>query len=416
MGKMRYVLAGVGSRGINMFARPLTTSFRDRAELVGLFDHNTLRLQAACELLERDLPTFTDFDRMLGELALEGVIVATKDSTHAQFVVKALQADKLVISEKPLCVNEGQCRDILAAAERSKGRGIVTHNARYGPAVSQVKRLLQEGKVGEVLRLHFEEHLDRVHGADYFRRWHRRKENSGGLLIHKASHHFDFLNWFAGARPRTVFASGSLRVYGKNGPFRGTRCCDCPHANECDYYVDIFKVERYRKLYREAEGEDGYYRDGCVFAEEIDIEDQAAVTVEYDNGILLSYALCAYSPYEGARLLVDGTRGRIELNSVSTTTWLKGPERFQTAPLKPGSSLMFCSPDGRSEAIEIPRVEGGHGGADSLLQQDLFGEKTEDPLSRQATLMEGIQAVLVGAAANISIAGAEPVDVQSLLE
>ena len=38
--------------------------------------------------------------------------------------------------------------------------------------------------------------LDTRHGADYFRRWHRNKNNSGGLMVHKATHHFDLVNWW----------------------------------------------------------------------------------------------------------------------------------------------------------------------------------------------------------------------------
>ena len=412
---MRYVLAGSGGRGTNMFARPVVERFSDRAELVALFDHNTHRMKVACQALGRELPTFTHFDRMLGELQPDGVIVATVDRTHSEFIVKALNKDKLVICEKPVCVSDSQCRDILGAADASKGKVIVTHNARYGAAACAIKSAILEGKVGEVLRLHFEEHLDRVHGADYFRRWHRRKENSGGLLVHKACHQFDLLNWFADARPRTVYARGALRVYGKNGPFRSARCRGCPHADKCDYYVDLFKVDRYRKLYLEAEKEDGYIRDGCVFAEEIDIEDQVSAVVEYDNGVLMSYDLCAYSPYEGSRIVVDGIQGRLEYNSVHSTGWLKGSERFRGGPLKPGESLSLLSSDGKAELIEIHRVKGSHGGADTLILQDLFGEKGEDPLNRQASLMDGIQAVLIGAGANISMETGEPVEIQALL-
>ena len=49
--------------------------------------------------------------------------------------------------------------------------------------------------------MHFEWALDTVHGADYFRRWHREKKNSGGLLVHKSSHHFDLVNWWLGDVP-----------------------------------------------------------------------------------------------------------------------------------------------------------------------------------------------------------------------
>ena len=51
-------------------------------------------------------------------------------------------------------------------------------------------------------------------GADYFRRWHRNKNNSGGLMVHKATHHFDLVNWWLASKPVTVMAMGDLDFYG----------------------------------------------------------------------------------------------------------------------------------------------------------------------------------------------------------
>jgi predicted dehydrogenase len=80
-----------------MFARPLVTEFADRALLVALFDSNTTRLEFARKDLGRDIPTFTDFDRMLREANPDAVVIATKDSTHAEFMVKTLAAGKRAI-------------------------------------------------------------------------------------------------------------------------------------------------------------------------------------------------------------------------------------------------------------------------------------------------------------------------------
>src|SRR5258707_113937 len=83
-----------------------------------------------------------------------------------------------------------------------------------------VRALVREhaaGVLGAVGSVHFEWLLDIRHGADYFRRWHRDKANSGGLLVHKASHHFDLVNWWLGATPVRVFADARLFFYGPSG-------------------------------------------------------------------------------------------------------------------------------------------------------------------------------------------------------
>ena len=67
--------------------------------------------------------------------------------------------------------------------------------------------------IGEVLSVDFHWMLDTRHGADYFRRWHRNKANSGGLIIHKATHHFDLINWLLSSVLETVYATGHFRFY-----------------------------------------------------------------------------------------------------------------------------------------------------------------------------------------------------------
>jgi len=402
----KYVLAGCGSRGTSMFGVPLAKDFPGKAELVGLFDINPKRMQASAETIGKpDLPQFTDFEKMLAELDFDGLVVATRDNAHAGYICKALEAGKRVISEKPLCVNAEQCRQILHALHRTGGQAFVTHNARYGPAESLIRKMLAEGAIGKVLTITFHELLDRRHGADYFRRWHRRKACSGGLLIHKASHHFDLLNWWAQSQADWLVATGGLMFYGaKNNPFHGPRCSACPHAERCNFYVDMFANEKTRKLYKEAESEDGYVRDGCVFDPEIDIEDHASVIYRYENGIQVTYTLHAFNAYEGYIISFEGTEGRLEYTTVKDTSWSMSNVTLPGTETIAGRSLRLMRPGKGIEEVEIPKAEGGHG-----------GDWDEPPTEQMASIPEAAQAVLVGAAANLSIATGEPVQVQSLL-
>ncbi len=98
-----------------------------------------------------------------------------------------------------------------------------------------------------------------------------RISHSGGLLVHKATHHFDIVNWLIGQEPQEVFANGALRFYGSAGTKRGERCCTCPYGGECEYVYQDSRVPWVKAMYFDCESEDGYYRDRCVFAEEIDI-------------------------------------------------------------------------------------------------------------------------------------------------
>jgi hypothetical protein len=81
-----------------------------------------------------------------------------------------------------------------------------------------------------------------------------------------------------------------------------------------------------------------------------------------------------------------------------------------------GETLKLYIPGEGMEAIPLQRGEGGHGGADPQLRADLFGRAWDaEPTDRTASLMDAVQAVLIGVAADKSITTGQPVEVQGLL-
>ena len=116
-------------------------------------------------------------------------------------IVQALARDINVITEKPLTTDETKCQRIIDALESSKGKVRVAHNYRYSPHRQRMKELLAQGRIGKLTSIDFHWYLDVYHGAAYFRRWHGKERFSGGLFVHKASHHFDLLNWWIGSEP-----------------------------------------------------------------------------------------------------------------------------------------------------------------------------------------------------------------------
>jgi predicted dehydrogenase len=421
----RFCIVGTGGRGTASYAAPLLEEFADRIELVGLYDVNTLRCEACKKILGRpEIPVFSDFHLMLDTAKPDGVIVTSRDDTHATYVLECLKRNIAVYSEKPLCTTRQQCLDIRQAAAQSSAPAYVTHNMRFGPDMAKFKTLLQSGVIGRVLHIQFTETLDRFHGADYFRRWHRIYDNTGSLLIHKSSHHFDLINWFANSRVQTVTGQGSLLFYGRNGVIRGERCSTCEHASECEFYADVFATDNARILYREAEKADHYYRDGCVFDRQIDIPDTYAATMSFENGIIGSYSLIAYASYESMHIAVEGSKGRLEYIRRYGTSWAVGNKKGgQGASLANDgedaddsrSFFVLTEMGKKMERIPETKVTGGHGGADPALREALFwSDGAEDPLGQRAPMEDGIQAVLVGVSIMDSIlANGKPVNVQT---
>jgi predicted dehydrogenase len=311
-----------------------------------------------------------------------------------------------VITEKPMTIDDEKCRAILAAEQRTGHTVTVTFNYRFMPYVTRAKELLRAGAIGTVLNVDFEWYLDRRHGADYFRRWHRRKDNSGGLLVHKATHHFDLINWWLDDEPERVFALGQRRFYGPTRAERGERCSTCAFARTCEFYVDYRADPFLDNFYFAAETYDGYFRDRCVFAEEIDIEDTMNVLVRFRGGAQLSYSLVAYSPYEGWRTTLTGTAGRMEL------------QETESGPLATDAddAILLYDSKGAISQYTVPKSEGDHGGGDDRLRARLFGADTSpDPLDHMAGTRAGAMSILIGVAANKSIAGGNAVAVDDLL-
>jgi predicted dehydrogenase len=431
-----YAIVGTGSRSY-LYSDALLGNFRDCGRLVAVCDLNQVRMDYAnrrfCETYGIDpLPTYKPqrFERMIVECKVDTVIVTTIDRTHHRYIVRALEAGCDVITEKPLTVDEVKCREILSALERT-GRALrVTFNYRYAPRNSRIKELLREGAVGEVKSVHFEWFLDTVHGADYFRRWHRDKRNSGGLLVHKASHHFDLINWWLDSAPELVFALGDLVFYGRsNAEARGLtafydRGTGHPAALGDPFALDLQADPELKGMYLEAEKEDGYRRDESVFGHYISIEDDMALLVKYRNGVAMSYHLTAYSPCEGFRIGFNGTEGRLEYE-VAEKSYVSGslkdinqPEHGSTGEKVIEEPVRILLRPHWGQAVSIPveqSSEGGHGGGDRRMLEDLFRGGEEDALSRAADHRAGALAVLTGIAANRSMACRAAVKIDDLL-
>jgi predicted dehydrogenase len=404
--RRRIAIVGTGIRATRAWGRELLREQGERVELVGLCDINPRRMAASRELIGTQAPMFTDLDRMLREVRPDTLIVTTMDSEHDKQIVTALRAGIDVVTEKPMTTDEVKCRAILEA-ERASGRRLsVAFNYRYAPTAARIKRLLMDGTIGPVTSIDFHWYLDNRHGADYFRRWHAYRRNAGTLWVHKATHHFDLINWYLDAEPVVVSAEGFLRRYGRNNDFRGVNCRTCAHRSRCPYSWDITTDPTLVKLYVEAESVDGYLRDACVFREDIDVYDTMAATVRYSSGAILSYSLNAFMPMEGYHLAFNGPGGRIEIRMYERQPW----------PVERGvDEIRVSRASGGSEVIRSPWGEGGHYGGDPLLRAMLFDPQRPDPLGQRAGSRAGAMSILTGVAADRSILRGGPVTIASLL-
>jgi predicted dehydrogenase len=413
MSKRRYALVGTGARAA-MWLTAVTDTYAASSELVALCDTSQVRMDWYRTQLDSALPTYKadQFDRMIRETQPDTVIVTSPDWTHHLYITRAMELGCDVISEKPLTIDGAKLRLIFDTIERT-GRSLrVAFNYRYAPAYTELRQLIMQGAVGKPLAVDFSWMLDTSHGADYFRRWHREKQNSGGLFVHKATHHFDLVNWWIDSYPESVFALGKLAFYGKaNAEARGEhypyeRYTGEPEAKNDPFALDLTEKEGFRGLYMAAEAETGYLRDRNVFGEPITIEDTMSVSARYRNGAILSYCLIAYCPWEGLRVAITGTKGRAELDIVESVNHLMGDG--QAIDASKGSfksvSLRVYPMFGAAYEVPIGAAAGGHGGADPVMLEQIFSPTPPpDPYHRAASHIDGAASILVGIAANESL-------------
>jgi len=419
-----YAVIGLGGRS-RMYLEAVCKTYSSTSRLVAMCDSNAGRLELAAALpyVSTHAPRLysdNDFERMVAETKPDAVIVACQDSFHDAYICRAMELGCDVITEKPMTIDADRAQRILDMQKRTGRKVRVTFNYRYSPPRTQVKDLLMSGVIGDILSVDFQWMLDTVHGADYFRRWHRNKRSSGGLLVHKSTHHFDLVNWWLSAMPEEVVAMGHRRFatpqtaqrLGLSNP--GPRCTGCADRLACPFYLDLAGNAELNALYSLQESHDGYLRDRCLFSPDIDIEDSMQVLVNYDNGATLKYSLNAFCAWEGYAIQFNGTKGRLE-HKCQETVYINGDGTVPGALDKEGTFIRIYPT--RQPAYEVPvwTGEGGHGGGDDLMLRDLFAPEGSDKYLRAADQRGGAASILCGIAANLSIAGGGWVKIDDII-
>ena len=426
MAKKKYVQVGTGGRA-RMYYEAIATTFRDSAELAAFCDLSPTRMNYSNKLLieEYKVPPaktyhYTEFDRMLDEIKPDAVIVTSVDRTHHDYIIRSMEKGYDVITEKPMTIDEKKAQAIIDCQKRTGKELRVTFNYRYAPHATKIREVIMDGVLGEIFSVHFEWLLNTEHGADYFRRWHRNKLNSGGLLVHKATHHFDLVNFWIDSKPDIVFAMGDLNFYGmKNAERRGVdkfyyRCYGSEAAKGDPFAIDMEHNETLKALYLDAEADSGYIRDRSVFSDDISIEDTMGVMVRYRSNAIMTYSLNAYMPWEGYNVAFNGSKGRLEVSVRENAYINAGGEKADEGTLQ-SKNISMKPMFGKPYDIPFDEGKGGHGGGDTVMLNDIFGNPEPDRFKRAASHIDGAYSIITGIAANRSIASGEPVRIKDLL-
>ncbi|AHF90350.1 dehydrogenase [Opitutaceae bacterium TAV5] len=391
-----YAVVGVGGRS-KFYTHAILKEHAATTRLVAICDINPIALELAMEDLGNLGANITawhadEFDTMIATHRPDVVLVTSKDCTHDHYICRAMELGCDVITEKPMTIDAARCRRIIDTRRRTGRRCRVAFNYRYMPRSTRIKELLMEGAIGAITSVVFTYNLGLIHGPSYFNRWHAEMEQSGGLLVHKATHHFDLVNFWIGENPRSVFACGKRNYFTPAMAARmglrncGPRCSGCLEATLCPFYSNIRAKNPAPPGQRLAGDFDPhYYNDLCVFREAVNIPDTMHALVGYESGAMVNYNLVTFGDKEYMNITFHGTLGRLEA---------RGETPFRIYPH-----------NGPMYEVPVANAVGGHGGADPVLLEDLFGAAPPfDPCRRAADERAGAMSILIGIAANHSIA------------
>jgi predicted dehydrogenase len=296
----------------------------------------------------------------------DAVLICTQDAVHVDPAVAFAELGYHVLLEKPMATTVAGCRRIVEAVERAGVLFAVCHVLRYTPYTRLVKRLVEAGRLGEVISVQHLEPVGFWHQAhSYVRGAWRREDAATFMLMAKSCHDLDWLAYVVGRPIRRVASFGGLAHFRAEHRPAGAadRCVDCAVEPTCPYSAVRF-YSRYLGRdatwpldalvdHRTEADLDAALRHGpygrCVYACDNDVVDHQVVAMEFDGGPTGTFTMTAFNAGGHRRTRLFGSRGELHCDGERVTVHDFLTERSETLPaLTPGD----------------PTAGAGHGGGD----------------------------------------------------
>lgn len=195
----RLHLNSVGGRSesISEELRP----FAEQVVIRGLADVDLSRAEAYRETYGGDYAT-DDPERLFRDSKVDAVLIATWHDTHAFYSLRALEAGKHVLIEKPMAMTEPECEAIVAAVERTGLKYLVAFRCRFAKGAQDVKREIPRP---DNIIAHA-----RTSGIWPETSWAQDPVKGGGQILSQGCHIVDLMFYLAGAEPESVYAVGGV--------------------------------------------------------------------------------------------------------------------------------------------------------------------------------------------------------------
>ena len=363
MKKLTAIVLGAGSRGCAYADYSLNCP--EELSVIGVAEPREDRRKLFAKTYHvPEENCFSDWKEILERPKMaDAVFVCTMDEMHAQPAIMALKKGYDVLLEKPMSNTKEECIEIERAARESGRVLTVCHVLRYTSFYQTIKKLIDEGAIGEVVTLDQIENVGYWHQAHSFVRgnW-RNSDQTSPMILQKSCHDLDIISWLIGKPCNFVSSFGSLKhFHEKNRPEGAPDNCmkGCPAAKECPYYapkiyltgktgwpVDVVTTDLTPEGISKALTEGPYGR--CVYSCDNNVVDHQVVIMEYEGGATASFTMAAFNTNSSRWLKIMGTNGQINADMTTKEIWLnRFGEDAVCVPIQTGVADQF-----------------GHGGGD----------------------------------------------------
>lgn len=311
MEELKIACVGAGNSGIShmvLFEKYLPGCIKAYSDLSSLHFNNHFQENNYDFLRNdfKDIPYYINAEEMICSCEINTLIISTYCVDHFNYVKLAVKYKLNILLEKPIAINE---RDIEECYELLKDYPkIVSVNftMKAAPVSLAAKENIKNGVIGGIVSVQY---VNNVHyGDEYFRKWMRTKGKVGDLFLQKATHDFDIINSIIGLKPLRISAFGSRKVYGGEKP-DSLKCDGCDEKYSCSMSVYYLNRASGKSIPPE-------HMRYCVYANEIDIDDNHTVIIQYEDGVTVSYSQVFNVPTQSTKRggVFIGTKGVMELN------------------------------------------------------------------------------------------------------
>lgn len=348
-----------------------------------------IRVAALCDPSEKSVETmikdhapeakvYDDYRDLVKDESITWVFVASWNCFHREHAIAAMEAGKDVFCEKPLATSLEDCVAIRDAQERTGRIFFIGFTLRYSTVYLKVKEILAEKTIGDIVSMEFNETLEFNHGGFIHGDWRRFTKNAGTHLLEKCCHDVDLVQGIVGSLPVKVASFGGLNFFTPENAHHMERLGPSPKNGKRAYLATSFDDHP------------------NPFSNDKDIIDNQVVILQFANGVRSTFHTNCCAGIPERRMYIVGTEGTIRCDHMTAIV------EVQKYGWNTSKTVWDC------------HAEGGHGGADCILNDQVAESLKNNVQPESSGVVEGVKSAIACFAIDQAMDSEQVVDVNPM--